>query len=103
CMSCCLELSEREEDFDTLWFPTMKYSLNKGLNRKSNSCNDGAFVSAGGETFGTSFEHEVSLLCTTKDVKVFKRRFSAINDVIWCMFMSGDDERSVLSVTCGCD
>ncbi|GKG49954.1 hypothetical protein Tco_0518728, partial [Tanacetum coccineum] len=39
-----------------------KYSLNKGLNSISNSCSDGASVSAIGETFGTSFEHEDSLL-----------------------------------------
>ncbi|GKB48614.1 hypothetical protein Tco_0899367 [Tanacetum coccineum] len=34
----------------------------------------------------------------TEDVKMFERRFSAIDDVIWCLFMSGDDQRSVLSV-----
>ncbi|GJU06874.1 hypothetical protein Tco_1123304 [Tanacetum coccineum] len=39
---------------------TVKYSSNKGLNKKSNSCNDGVVVSAEGETFGTSFELEAS-------------------------------------------
>ncbi|GKD35272.1 hypothetical protein Tco_1250781, partial [Tanacetum coccineum] len=61
-VSCCLELSERAEDFDTLWFPAVKYSSNKGLNRKSKSCNDRAFVFAEGETFGISFEFEASAL-----------------------------------------
>ncbi|GKC63563.1 hypothetical protein Tco_1096161, partial [Tanacetum coccineum] len=87
-----------------------KCSSNKGLNRRSNSCNDGAFVSAGGETFRTSVEIEGSLLIpfffhlvevffisgyvtsATKDVKVFERRFSAFDDVIWCLFMSVDNE-----------
>ncbi|GJU41979.1 hypothetical protein Tco_1194936 [Tanacetum coccineum] len=43
----------------------VKYSSNKGLNRKSNSRDDGSFVSAGGETFRISFELEGA----TKDVK----------------------------------
>ncbi|GKC53606.1 hypothetical protein Tco_1076351, partial [Tanacetum coccineum] len=90
------ELSERAKDFDTLEFLVVKYSSFKGLNSKSNSCSDGASMSAEGEIFGTSVELEA------KDVKVFERRFSVINDVIWCLFVSGDDERSVLGVTCSC-
>ncbi|GKD75895.1 hypothetical protein Tco_1334177 [Tanacetum coccineum] len=34
----------------------------------------------------------------TKDVKVFKRWFPVIDDVIWCFFMSEDDKRSILGV-----
>ncbi|GKA32103.1 hypothetical protein Tco_0718470 [Tanacetum coccineum] len=43
-------------------FVVVKYSSNKGLNRNSNYCNDGAFLSAGGETFGTSVELELTPL-----------------------------------------
>nr|GFD25726.1 hypothetical protein [Tanacetum cinerariifolium] len=38
----------------------------------------------------------------TKDVKMFESRFSIIDVVIWCLFMSGGDERSIMGVTCGC-
>nr|GEW90928.1 hypothetical protein [Tanacetum cinerariifolium] len=34
---------------------------------------------------------------------MFEIRFSVINDMIWCLFVYGDDERSVLGVTCGVD
>ncbi|GKD11277.1 hypothetical protein Tco_1190962 [Tanacetum coccineum] len=34
----------------------------------------------------------------TKDVKVFKRWFPVIDDVIWCFFMFENDERSILGV-----
>ncbi|GKE38509.1 hypothetical protein Tco_1461914, partial [Tanacetum coccineum] len=54
-----LSLNERAEGLDTLEDPTVKYSLYKGLNSKSNSCNNGASVSGRGETLGTSFELEV--------------------------------------------
>ncbi|GKA60401.1 hypothetical protein Tco_0759808, partial [Tanacetum coccineum] len=57
----------------------VKNSSYKGLNSKSNSCSDGSIVSVGGETFGTSFELEA---LATKDLKVFERRFSVIDDVI---------------------
>ncbi|GKB25274.1 hypothetical protein Tco_0864675 [Tanacetum coccineum] len=43
-------------------FAIVKYSSKTGLNRNSNSCNDGANVSAEGETFGTSVELEGSFL-----------------------------------------
>ncbi|GJW49196.1 hypothetical protein Tco_0090547 [Tanacetum coccineum] len=56
------KLSKGEEDLETLEFLAVKYSSNKGLNRKSNSCSDRVFASAEGETFGTSDELEVSLL-----------------------------------------
>ncbi|GJY76149.1 hypothetical protein Tco_0481265 [Tanacetum coccineum] len=38
----------------------------------------------------------------TKDVKVFESRFPVIDDVIQCLFMSMDDERPILGVTCSC-
>nr|GEW09515.1 hypothetical protein [Tanacetum cinerariifolium] len=85
-------LHEKVEGLDTLEVPAVKNSLYKGLNRRSNSCSDGASVIAGGETFGTSFELEGA----AKHVKVFESRFSVISDVIWCLFMSRDDERSIL-------
>nr|GEY17694.1 hypothetical protein [Tanacetum cinerariifolium] len=50
-VSCCLELSMGEEDLMTLEIPTVKNSLYRGSNRRSNSCCDGAVVSAEGETF----------------------------------------------------
>ncbi|GKE95971.1 hypothetical protein Tco_1580826, partial [Tanacetum coccineum] len=76
-----------------------KYSSYKGLNSKSNSCSDESVMSAGGTSFGTSVELKA---CASKDVKVFESWFPFINDVIWYLFMSGDDERYVLGVTCGC-
>nr|GEV84215.1 hypothetical protein [Tanacetum cinerariifolium] len=50
-VSCCLELSMREEDLLTLEVPTVKNSSYKGPNKRSNSCCDGTVVSAKGETF----------------------------------------------------
>ncbi|GKB55327.1 reverse transcriptase domain-containing protein [Tanacetum coccineum] len=50
-VSCCLELSVGEEDLLTLEVPVVKNSSYKGPNRRSNSCFDGAVVSAEGETF----------------------------------------------------
>ncbi|GKC12497.1 hypothetical protein Tco_1009279 [Tanacetum coccineum] len=97
----------------------LKYFLYIELKSKSNSCCVVSDVSAGGGTFGTSFKLEGSLLwsvshqnawipfllhlvkiftisgyvaCAAKDVKVFETWFPVINDVIWCIFMSGDDE-----------
>ncbi|GJT38923.1 hypothetical protein Tco_0938788 [Tanacetum coccineum] len=49
-VSCCLELSVGEEDLLTLEVPLVKNSSYKGPNRRSNSCCDGAVVSADGET-----------------------------------------------------
>nr|GEW90389.1 hypothetical protein [Tanacetum cinerariifolium] len=62
CVSCCGELSKREEDLETLVLPAVKNSSYKGLKRRSTFCSDGAPVSAGGETIRTSFELEGSLL-----------------------------------------
>ncbi|GJS55735.1 hypothetical protein Tco_0629097 [Tanacetum coccineum] len=62
-VSCCLELLVGEEDLLTLEVPAVKNSSYKGPKRRSNSCCDGAVVSAEGETFcswGTG---------ATKDVK----------------------------------
>ncbi|GJS91495.1 sodium/hydrogen exchanger 6 [Tanacetum coccineum] len=50
-VSCCLELSVGEEDLLTLEVPELKNSSYKGPNRRSNSCCNGAVVSAEGETF----------------------------------------------------
>nr|GEY07973.1 ribonuclease H-like domain-containing protein [Tanacetum cinerariifolium] len=50
---------------------------------------------------GKEFVNKSYVTSATKNVKVFKRRFSAIDDVIWCLFVSVDYERSNLSVTCG--
>ncbi|GKA13132.1 hypothetical protein Tco_0692778 [Tanacetum coccineum] len=49
-VSCCLELSVGEEDLLTLEVPALKNSSYKGPKRRSNSCYDGAVVSAEGET-----------------------------------------------------
>ncbi|GKB58462.1 MAK10-like protein [Tanacetum coccineum] len=49
-VSCCLELSVGEEDLLILEVPAVKNSSYKGPNRRSNSCCDGAVVSADGET-----------------------------------------------------
>ncbi|GKA95615.1 hypothetical protein Tco_0817710, partial [Tanacetum coccineum] len=54
----------------------VKYSSYKGLNSKCNSCIGEVYVSADGETFGTSVK------CEAKDVKVFESRFPAIDAVI---------------------
>ncbi|GKE97905.1 hypothetical protein Tco_0021256, partial [Tanacetum coccineum] len=58
-VSGCLELSMREEDLLTLKVPVVKNSSYRGPNRRSNSCCDGAAVSADGETicsWGTRLE-----------------------------------------------
>ncbi|GKC03836.1 hypothetical protein Tco_0995446 [Tanacetum coccineum] len=49
-VSCCLELSEGEEDLLTLEVPAVKNSSYKGPKRRSNSCCNRAVVSADGET-----------------------------------------------------
>ncbi|GKA19393.1 hypothetical protein Tco_0699308 [Tanacetum coccineum] len=50
-VSGCLELSVGEEDLLTLKVLALKNSSYKGPNRRSNSCCDGAVVSAKGEIF----------------------------------------------------
>ncbi|GKC99232.1 hypothetical protein Tco_1169507 [Tanacetum coccineum] len=50
-VSCYLELSMGEEDLLTLEVPALKNSSYKGPKKRSNSCCDGAVVSADGETF----------------------------------------------------
>nr|GEY70609.1 hypothetical protein [Tanacetum cinerariifolium] len=50
-VSCCLELSVGEEELLTLKVHALKNSSYKGPKRRSNSCCDGAIVSAEGETF----------------------------------------------------
>nr|GEY27793.1 UBN2 domain-containing protein [Tanacetum cinerariifolium] len=56
------ELSMEEEDLLTHEVPAVKDSSYKGPNRRSNSCFDGAVVSAEVTTFRTSFELDGSLL-----------------------------------------
>ncbi|GJY56612.1 hypothetical protein Tco_0455727 [Tanacetum coccineum] len=80
-------------------YNVVKYSSYKGLNSKSNSYSDGSVVSARGTTFELALKLKVHCRGASKDVKVFKSWFPVINDVIWCRFVSGDDERSVLGVT----
>ncbi|GJT62029.1 hypothetical protein Tco_1005562 [Tanacetum coccineum] len=57
-----VKVSVREEGSLTLEVPTVKNSSYKGPKSRSNSCCDGAVVSAEGETFRASFELESSLL-----------------------------------------
>ncbi|GJS19873.1 hypothetical protein Tco_0448505 [Tanacetum coccineum] len=57
-----LVLEDDSWSIDSRIGDVVKYSSYKGLNSKSSSCSDGASVSLGGETFGTSFELEGSLL-----------------------------------------
>ncbi|GJW59604.1 hypothetical protein Tco_0108939 [Tanacetum coccineum] len=104
---CMFEVSTLHEEDSATFVPG-------GAKR---SCSDGSVVFAGGETFGTSFDLKnipqkctdptVRFLfylvkfftissdyvaCAAKDVKVFESWFSVIDDVIWCLFVSWDDE-----------
>nr|GEY80697.1 hypothetical protein [Tanacetum cinerariifolium] len=60
-VSCCLELSVREEELLTLEVLAVKNSSYTWPKRRSNSCCDRIVVSAEGTTFGTSFELDYSL------------------------------------------